>query len=330
MSIIEKAVSALGKGSSSKKDAYSDSESNGESAVNTVERAQSRTSTERQVSSKGAPGQSTVAAPESEQHAGFPDVVNIPFMELREKGMLTPSIPRSAIAEEYRTIKRPLLTNIAGDHVTPPIPHGNLIMVTSALEGDGKTFSSISLALSIAMEQDKIVLFIDADTAKAEAGRMLGVPANSPGLIELLEDKNAKPDDFILSTNVEKLRILPAGGVHAHANELLASDRMKKLMMELSEEHPDRVIVFDSPPLLLTTEAAVLAGFMGQIVIVVSAELTPQNAVIQAIEHIGQDKMVGLVLNRSRSRSNPYHQTYGAAPYGYGSRERLAAGELGQ
>jgi protein-tyrosine kinase len=111
---------------------------------------------------------------------------------------------------------------------------------------------------------------------------------------------------------------------------LLASDRMKKLMMELSEEHPDRVIVFDSPPLLLTTEAAVLAGFMGQIVIVVSAELTPQNAVTQAIEHIGQDKMVGLVLNRSRSRSNPYHQTYGAVPYGYGSRERLAAGELGQ
>ena len=343
MSIIEKAVNALGKGESSDKNEA------GESADSSAVSSQSENSVERAGTASGSAvedGYPSMTASEpptqsSEDSSvlvrkGKPKIVGngeevkIPFKELREKGMLTPAIPRSAIAEEYRTIKRPLLTNISGDAVTPPIPHGNLIMVTSALEGDGKTFSSISLALSIAMEKDKTVLFVDADTAKAEAGRMIGVPANAPGLIELVEDKNAVPTDFILPTNVEKLRILPAGGVHTHANELLASERMRQLMVELSEEFPDRVIVFDSPPLLLTTEAAVLAGFMGQIVFVVSADMTPQHAVTQAIEHIGQDKMVGLVLNRSRRRSNPYHYTYGAGPYGYGSRERDATADSGQ
>ncbi|MFT4517671.1 MAG: protein-tyrosine kinase [Halioglobus sp.] len=366
MSIIEKAVNALTKGAAGKKGEQSGGAERVEPTVDgTVQRAEAspappapaQTSKPIEPASTTVTSEATTAAaspPPPATEATLPaaevavpavtanekgrtrprifgtgEMVKIPFKEMREKGMLTPAIPRSAIAEEYRTIKRPLLTNISGDPVTPPIPHGNLIMVTSALEGDGKTFSSISLALSIAMEQDKTVLFVDADTAKAEAGRLIGVPPNSPGLIELLEDKDATAEDFILPSNVEKLRILPAGGVHTHANELLASDRMRHLMVELSEEHPDRVIVFDSPPLLLTTEAAVLAGFMGQIVFVVSADMTPQHAVTQAIEHIGQDKMVGLVLNRSRRRSNPYHYTYGAGPYGYGSREREAAGDTG-
>ena len=200
-------------------------------------------------------------------------------------------------------------------------------MVTSALEGDGKTFCAISLALSIAMEQDKTVLFVDADTSKADAGKMLGVAANSPGLIDLLQNTGASVADFILPTNVEKLRILPAGSLHNHANELLASARMQRLMLELSEEDPDRVIIFDSPPLLLTTEATVLSDFMGQIVFVVSADMTPQHAVRQAIEQIGEEKMVGLVLNRSRKRMNPYYHAYGygAESVGSGPYDRRSA-----
>ena len=143
-------------------------------------------------------------------------------------------------------------------------------------------------------------------------------------MIDVLENENARIDDFVLPTNVEKLRILPAGGLHTHANELLASARMRKLMLALSEEDPDRVIVFDSPPLLLTTEAAVLASFMGQIVFVVSSDSTPQYAVTQAIEHIGEEKMVGMILNRARKRTNPYSYytyEYRGGPYGYGHRE---------
>ena len=315
MSIIEQAVNALGKEKEVERkktvEASVDSQSLEAEAVNTVQRAEH---------DRPGPHQATAVELQNERvnpyasdapRVSTTGIVQIPFRELRNLGMLTPDVPRSAIAEEYRAIKRPLLINIAGDSVTTPILHGNLIMVTSALEGDGKTFCAISLALSIAMEQDKTVLFVDADTSKADAGKMLGVAATTPGLIDLLQNTRASVADFILPTNVEKLRILPAGSVHTHANELLASARMQQLMLELSEEDPHRVIIFDSPPLLLTTEATVLSDFMGQIVFVVSADMTPQHAVRQAIEQIGEEKMVGMVLNRSRNRMNPYYHAYG-------------------
>tara|TARA_R110002124_G_scaffold18214_5_gene74908 strand:+ start:3595 stop:4650 length:1056 start_codon:yes stop_codon:yes gene_type:complete len=351
MSIIEKAVNALGKGKESDRtkvgDTGGDAGAVEPGSSNTVQRAESAPVVQNRPgtdASQGAQtrnvGAETVARTESSVFTAAEsydpeaeNMVKIPFKELRELGMLTPAVPRSAIAEEYRTIKRPLLTNISGDSVTPPIPHGNLIMVTSALEGDGKTFSSICLALSIAMEREKNVLFVDADTAKAEAGRMLGVPSTSPGLIDVLEDESARVADYVLPTNVEKLRILPAGGLHTHANELLASARMRKLMLALSDEDPNRVIVFDSPPLLLTTEAAVLASFMGQIVFVVSSDSTPQYAVTQAIEHIGEEKMVGMILNRARKRTNPYSYytyEYRGGPYGYGHREGVPVSGPGQ
>lgn len=362
MSIIERVINALGKGEVHDREkaaeAGIDRRPLAAEAVNTVQRAEANNTThskpavahsrdEQAAPSPLAHGQDEQVVPSPAAHfpdeqvvpkitsvprVGTGDMVKIPFSELRELGILTPDIPRSVIAEEYRIIKRPLLVNITGDSVTSPIPHGNLIMVTSALEGDGKTFSAICLALSISMEPDKHVLFVDADTAKAEAGRLLGVAPTNPGLIDLLENKSSCAADFILPTNVEKLRILPAGGVHTHANELLASARMHQLMLELSDEDPNQVIIFDSPPLLLTTEAAVLAGFMGQIVFVVSAEMTPQHAVTQAIEHIGEEKMVGMVLNRSRRRMNPYYHAYGygGGTYGHGHRDKQPVQESGQ
>lgn len=320
MSIIEKAINALGKNKedeSKPPGQAADSTSSAEKSVNTVQRAKEAQVPPRPPSAQAAsPSVSRAAKPVSGGR------IAIPFRELRKRGFLTPTTPRSPIAEQFRTIKRPLLVNITGDSVTPPIPHGNLIMVTSALEGDGKTFSAICLALSIAMEQDKHVLFVDGDTAKAEAGKTIGVPSDAPGLINLLEDRGASPEDYILDTNMEKLRVLPAGSVHTHANELLASARTQELILELAEEDPTRVIVFDSPPMLLTTEAAILASFMGQIVFIVSADQTPQHAVTQAIEHISEDKMVGMVLNRARRGRNPYIYSYGNPdnPYGYANR----------
>jgi len=327
MSIIEKAIKGLGK--KGKGDEASDSAREGaesagqdDSQENTVQRATETGNT---------PGPYSASPPEDEP-VGPGWGVTIPFKELRKKGILTPTTPRSAIAEQFRTIKRPLLVNIVGDYATPPIPNGNLIMVTSALEGDGKTFTAICLALSIAMEQDKHVLFVDGDTAKAAAGGMLGVPSSSPGLIDLLEARNKRAEDFILDTNMEKLRILPAGAVHTHANELLASVRAREVILELAQEDPTRVIVFDSPPMLLTTEAAILASFMGQIVFVVSADQTPQHAVTQAIEHIGEDKMVGMVLNRARRGRNPYMYSYGLSdnPYGYAVRGEEQSRDTGR
>jgi protein-tyrosine kinase len=323
MSIIEKAVNALGKAKSAEQkkavEVRAEAQSSPVETAPTVQRAEASQRATNQPVTPEVRNERVSPYASDVSHGRTPAIVQIPLRELRTLGILTPDVPRSTIAEEYRSIKRPLLLNIAGDAVTTPIPNGNLIMVTSALEGDGKTFCAISLALSIAMEQDKTVLFVDADTAKAEAGKLLGVPEASPGLIDLLQSSRARVADVILPTNVEKLRILPAGSMHTHANELLASARMQQLMLELSEEDSDRVVIFDSPPLLLTTEASVLSDFMGQIVFVVSADLTPQHAVRQAIERIGEEKMVGMVLNRSRKRMNPYYHAYGYGGEAYGS-----------
>ena len=254
-------------------------------------------------------------------------VIQIPFDRLSERGMITPQAPRAQIAEEYRAIKRPLLMNISGRGATK-VDHSNLIMVTSALQGDGKTFSAINLALSIAMEQDKTVLLVDADVSKASAGNMLGVPDSQPGLIDILEGKGLTVRDAILKTNISNLRILPAGNLHERSTELLASERMRQLMQELSERYSDRVIVFDSPPLLLTSEAAVLSNVMGQIVFVVGAASTPQSAVKDAVGRLGEDKVIGMVLNRaSRSRLGSYNKGYGYGyGYGYGEGEGARKG----
>jgi len=317
MSIIEKAVNALGKSPGGDKSRQSAARGAAARTGSTIERKIAEVT--RQVQPLTPGDINARIRQEGAANVLGQKYLKINFDELQQIGILTPSVPRSVIAEEFRTIKRPLLANIAGDETEPPLKFGNLIMVTSALDGDGKTFVSLSLAISIAMEQDKTVLFVDANTARAEAGPLLGIPAGCPGLTNVLEDDGVAVADVVLRTNLDKLRILPSGDLHANANELLASDRMRHLMTSLSEEDPDQVIIFDSPPLLLASESAVLAGFMGQLVFVVSAEVTPQHAVKQAIEYIEEDKMVGLVLNRAR-HTNPYFYRL-SDEYGYGRKK---------
>lgn len=309
MSTIEKALKKLD----------SDTQSEVAAKKNIVERAEAATVDAPQ---RSAAQESRVTARNRSVDLGQSQtmskaIVNIPFDALHNMGFLTPAIPRSTIAEEFRAIKRPLLRNIAGKSASP-IANANLIMVTSALQGDGKTFSSLNLAMSMAMEQDKTVLYVDADVLKATAGGLLGVPHDTPGLIDILRKDDAQPEDVILRTNIPNLRLLPAGTPDEHATELLASENMQKLMLELSARYSDRVIVFDSPPLLLTTESGVLASSMGQIVFVVAADITPKGAVEEALEHIGSDKMVGVMLNRASPRRGIFGKGYGNYGYGYG------------
>lgn len=313
MSIIEKAVGRLERDGSSGKEARSDDKP---STVAVAGEQGSGNHVRREKSERAI-------ARDAQPSSGRPRL-NIPFETLHANGFLTPLIPRSTIAEEFRGIKRPILKNIAGRGASA-IQHPNLVMVTSALQGDGKTFSSLNLAMSIAMEKDKTVLFVDSDVLKATAGSILGVQEGTPGLTDLLGDDQMDPRDVILHTNIDNLRVLPAGTPDPQATELLASEKMRDLMYELSARYHDRVIVFDSPPLLLTTEASVLASFMGQIVFVTAADITPQHAVTEALEHIGEDKMVGVMLNRASRRrlglfglGKVYGYGYG---YGYGHRE---------
>jgi exopolysaccharide/PEP-CTERM locus tyrosine autokinase len=239
--------------------------------------------------------------------------VSIDLQALRQRGFLTPDGERTAVAEEFRMIKRPLLANAFGKSAAL-VESGNLIMVTSARAGEGKTFTAVNLAMSIAMEMDKTVLLVDADVARAQVHKILGSPSG-PGLIDLLLDDKMDVGDVLLRTSVPKLRLIPMGRYHPHSTELLASAEMLRLTRELASRYPDRVVIFDAPPLLVTSEASVLAGLMGQIVFVVQSERTPQGDVKDALELLDQAKPIGLVLNKIRRGIGGYG--YGAG-YGYG------------
>ena len=195
--------------------------------------------------------------------------VEIDIDALAAAGIVSPNAPRSQIADQFRVIKRPLISNAMGKGASV-IANGNLIMVTSALAGEGKSFTAINLALSIATELDNTVMLVDADVARPSVLRVLGLPP-SPGLLDLVLDESKDMSSVLLRTNIDKLSILPSGTPHERATELLASDAMIKLLENMANRYPDRIIIFDSPPLLLTTEARVLASHMGQVVVVVRA-----------------------------------------------------------
>ena len=240
----------------------------------------------------------------------------IDLVRLAQTGMITPDGEKKQISEEFRVIKRPLLTN-AFNRGAAAIRNGNLIMVTSSFPGEGKSFSAINLAMSIAMERDHTVLLVDADVANPSIPAFLGLKP-SKGLMDLLLDEDLRFSDVLIKTNVEKLTILPAGRSDPHATELLASEGMNRLLDEMSQRYPDRIIIFDSPPLLVTTESRTLASKMGQIVMVVEAAKTPQEAVKEALSQIDKCEVVGLLLNKGSGLlgNDPYaYGTYG----GYGS-----------
>ena len=236
-------------------------------------------------------------------------VVTLDLDMLAAKGIVTPNAPRSFIADQYRVIKRPLLDN-ATNREDGAVRHANLIMVTSALSGEGKSFTSINLAMSIAAEMDKTVMLVDADVARPSILKVLGVEP-SAGLLEVLEGK-ADMASTLLRTNVDKLTLLPSGTPHPKATELLASESMGALLDDIATRYADRIVIFDSPPLLLTTESRVLASHMGQIVVVVHAGRTLQAEVQHALSTIESCPIRLMLLNKARSIGK---DSYG---YGYG------------
>lgn len=238
------------------------------------------------------------------------EIVKFNWKYLNENGFIRVDESHSRIAEEYRSIKRPLVANALGPRKRD-IENANLILVTSSIPGEGKTFTSINLAFSIAAEMDKKVLLIDADVAKPSISKVLGIESEF-GLIDYLEKDTLSLSDIILQTEIPGLRIITAGKSHKYSTELLASDKMIALSKELSQRYSDRIVIFDTPPLLATTQAEVLASQMGQVILVIAAERTPQSFVMESVKKLNNcsDVVLGL-LNKAQRNLN-------AGYYGYG------------
>lgn len=241
--------------------------------------------------------------------------VTINWSKLAQDGYIDNNNAKSQLAEEFRVIKRPLVNNAQGTE-SAGIRRSNLILICSSMPGEGKTFISINLALSIANERDKKVLLIDADVEQPSVSDRLGIK-QSPGLIEYLEDDKVKFSDILLKTDLPNLSVIPAGKRHKYSTELLSSQRMYLFAEEASNRYKDRIVIFDSPPLLVATQAQVLAELVGQVVLVIAAEATPQAVVSESVAKLANCDVVMTLLNKTRKDIDIYGYGYGHG-YGYG------------
>lgn len=223
---------------------------------------------------------------------------------LESPGFATPEEQRRRQMREFRTIKRALLDAAADE----ALPLRNLIMVTSAMAGDGKTFTSFHLARSMALEFDRQVLLIDADVLSRGLSGALGLQ-DAAGLVDLLRDEHLAIEDVLIQTSDDNLCVLPAGKLDDGANELLASERMSRLVARLAGSSSRQITIFDSPPLLLTSEAGALAASVGQIVLVVRAFVTGQDHVREALSRLDPGKRISAVLNAWQP-SGPFDKHY--------------------
>jgi exopolysaccharide/PEP-CTERM locus tyrosine autokinase len=237
--------------------------------------------------------------------------VTFDAVALRAAGLLCPEYEEIKLSREFRQIKRPLIARALGRGAAR-LNRGSLIMVASAMSGEGKSFTSVNLAISLAMEKDLSVLLVDADVAKPHISRVLGL-GDAPGLLDVLREPQLSLEQVILPTDLPTLSVLPAGKGSMEATELLASRRMEQVAAALEDRDGRRIVLFDSPPLMQTNESHVLAQVAGQILIVVQAETTPQPVVLDAIETLKGHPGVSLVLNQSKRTSASYYY------YGYGS-----------
>ena len=215
---------------------------------------------------------------------------------LAARGMVVPGAPVTGIAEEYRIVKREIIRNFSGAQSRPVVPRGHRVLIASANPGEGKTFTAVNLALSLAVEADHDVLLIDADIAKPSVIEALGLE-DGPGLMDALADPLLPLGDCLIQTDIPGLKVMPAGTQHMHDTELLASARTEALLAQLEQGAPGRILILDSPPVLAASPAAVLAGHVGQLIMVVRADQTLESSLRDAIGLMAGCPHIQLLLN---------------------------------
>jgi len=279
---------------------------------------------------KGAPltnghgqSQSAVTPPPASLRSGVeegclrPGVkeVRLDFRALRQSGMITPDNMSSGISNEYRGVKRKLLQKVRDPKTRAAL--NNLVMVTSSLPQEGKTFTSFNLAMSLAAERGLRVLLIDADVVRPAIGNMFVSPP-SEGLTDLLKGKDKQVSDVMHScVDVPNLSVIFSGHHQENSPELISSSRMANLCQELSARYSDRVIVLDTPPVLASPEAAILATYVHQVLMVVSAAQADKHQLRKALDAVSACQNVSLLFNKAPRWSDvEYNAYYG---YGYGA-----------
>jgi protein-tyrosine kinase len=224
-------------------------------------------------------------------------------------GIAIPSSARSRTVEEFRLVKRNLMAAWSPSDLTGDRRSGRLIMITSARPGEGKTFTSINLALAFASERDAKALLVDVDTQHPGLPEIFGIPGEK-GIVDVLAG-NLELSEVLIQTNLPNLMLLPAGRGGPHVPELLSSREMEALLVELMQRLSDRFIIIDTPPCMASSDAAALAPLVGQIVFVVEAHSTQQAEVEAALSMLSACPQISLLLNKSDTLAGEHFGSYG-------------------
>jgi receptor protein-tyrosine kinase len=237
-------------------------------------------------------------------------VIDIAVLE--RAGMIDWSKGRSRVSEEFRIIQTQVMrTAFAPESTGQGL--ANLIMVTSARPGEGKSFASLNLALSIARQRDHAVLLVDTDSKDQSLGRSLGL-VDVPGLLDLALDPRLNADDLIVPTGFEKLTLLPIGTKPETSPELFATRQMSRLIRDLGRRYADRIVILDAAPCLSSSDPSTLAPIVGQILIVVEAERTQRAELEAALDLIQACPAISLLLNKVQVTTS---HTFGAYASSY-------------
>ncbi len=230
-------------------------------------------------------------------------LINVDRVALARMGAQVAGGARTRTSEEFRIIKRQVVLNARPQpNAGPGQRSGRLIMVTSTKPREGKTFTAVNLALSLASEQDLRVLLVDVDAHRRSLTEMFGI-GNELGWVDLLSESGVGFPDALLRTNIPNLSVLPAGRAKKDLPELLSSKRTAALLAEMTERYSDRFIIFDAPPCLASSEPSILAGLVGQTVFVVEAHKTEREEIEAAIRLISGCANISLLLNKADARN---------------------------
>ncbi len=275
-----------------------------------AERSSSPTGSRNAGSENAIPAVDVIAAKTEDTQDEAQSLFALDLTALGESGYLTPDKMRSRLAEQYRILKRPILKQAiasedAGDSSS------RIIAVTSAVPGEGKTFTVLNLAMSIAMERDLSVLVIDADLIERALTSRVQMD-DRPGLSDILLDSGLEPGEVTVKVDVGQYAIIPAGSPAEHPSELVSSERMREVIQALAERHEDRIILIDTAPLLTTSQGVAISDLAGQVLVVVEEGKTSKQVVMDAVSIISHRASIGLVLNKSsRAAKASYWPYYG-------------------
>lgn len=221
--------------------------------------------------------------------------LEIDLERLAAQGYLTPNAARGPLEDEIRIIRMQIVKTLNAAAATDK--RANVVVVTSAVPGEGKTFFAMNLAMSVAMGMDLRAVLVDADVLRPCIGSRYGIPPG-PGLLDLLRDPELPVEEVMFRTNVAKLSFIQAGTSSQRSAELLAGSAADRVLTELATRYADSILIFDAPPVLAATEARQLAARAGQVVVVVEADKTDSRLVGQAFAALAEYPLVSSVLNK--------------------------------